>query len=243
MQGLGLKKIQRVEGYKVNHYFSIAGVFDYPDANYPQRVIKLIDLHKQGPYYQKAVVEFEHFLRLLPDDELQVMQELFTRSFDVQSITTLDVGYVLFGDDYKRGELLANLNREHQGVNNDCRQELADHLPNILRLMSKLEDDKLLEELVQEIVAPAVAKMIGEFAPARIEKKNQAYKKHFKTLIDSPAKDKEVATLYQFALKALYEVLKKDFVIKEKIVSDSTSDFLQSITKENEIETKATHYD
>jgi hypothetical protein len=33
---------------------------------------------------------------------------LFTRSFDVQAVTTLDLGYIVFGEDYKRGELLVN---------------------------------------------------------------------------------------------------------------------------------------
>ena len=45
-----------------------------------------------------------------------------------QVLATLDIGYVLFGDDYKRGELLANLNQEHRKANNDCGTELADHL-------------------------------------------------------------------------------------------------------------------
>ena len=59
------------------------------------------------------------FAKALPTDggpfdpeALDEVQEVFTRSFDVQSITTLGVGYVMFGDDYKRGEMLVNLNRE-----------------------------------------------------------------------------------------------------------------------------------
>ena len=73
------------------------------------------------------------------------LQELHTRTFDVQSLTTLDIGYVLFGDDYKRGALLSNLNQEHSRAENDCRGELADHLPNLLRLIPKLKDQDLLE--------------------------------------------------------------------------------------------------
>lgn len=219
------------------HYHSLADLFDYPDSEYPQRVRKVIDLLNGN--YPEAVTELERFLELLPEDNLRTMQELFTRSFDVQSVTTLDIGYVLFGDDYKRAELLTNLNREHREANNDCGRELADHLPNVLRLISKLKSRDLTDEMVQELIAPVLSIMISEFSLERIEKKNESYKKHYKTLIEAPSKQRDVNTLYQFALKALYDVLKQDFSFDEKSAPKATSDFLQSITKENEIEATA----
>jgi nitrate reductase assembly molybdenum cofactor insertion protein NarJ len=221
----------------LTHYQSIADLFVYPDLGYPQRVKKVIDLLNGN--YPLAAAELEQFMVLLPEQELRTMQELFTRTFDVQSATTLDIGYILFGEDYKRGELLANLNREHLAIDNDCHNELADHLPNILRLMGKLKDQELIEELVEEILVPALSMMISEFVPERIEKKNEAYKKHFKTLIEAAAKEIEVTTLYQHALKALYEVLKQDFSFNEKTLSKPACDFLHSVIKENEIEVRA----
>ncbi len=161
------------------------------------------------------------------------------RSFDVQAVTTLDIGYVLFGDDYKRGELLSNLNREHQAHDNDCGRELADHLPNVLRLMERLDDEELVGELVQEIVAPALRSMIGEFASNRIEQKNKAYRKHYKTLIETPASSVSVATLYRHALQSLYDVLKQDFSFVEKIPVQANSDFPRLLSSENEIEDRA----
>ena len=86
-------------------------------------------------------IEVEHFLDAIPERTLD-LQELHTRTFDVQALTTLGTGYVLFGDDYKRGALLSNLNREHNDAQNDCRGELADHLPNVLRLIPKLKDQE-----------------------------------------------------------------------------------------------------
>lgn len=221
------------------HYQSLADLFEYPDSDYPQRVRKALELLRGS--YTGAAAELERFLQLLPADDIRTMQELFTRSFDVQAITTLDIGYVLFGDDYKRGELLANLNREHQQVKNDCRRELADHLPNILRLIAKLKDEELTRELVAEIVAPALKKMLDEFAPGRIEQKNENYRKHYKTLIEAPAGRAEVTMLYQHALQAVYAVLKQDFAFAEKTLPASTNDFLQSLCRENEIEAQAQH--
>ena len=221
----------------LTHYHSVADLFDYPDLEYPQKVRQVVEL--LDGVYPKAVVELEQFLDLLPDQDLRIMQELFTRSFDVQAATTLDVGYVLFGDDYKRGELLANLNREHLALGNDCGKELSDHLPNLLRLLAKITDKDFADELVQELIAPALWSMISEFSPKRMEKKDEAYKKQYKTLIESPTAEKKVATFYQFALKGLYDVLKQDFKFEETTMSMPTSDFLQSVIRENEIEVKA----
>ena len=91
------------------------------------------------------------------------MQEIFTRSFDVQAITTLGVGYVMFGDDYKRGELLVNLNREHREAGVECGTELPDHLPNVLACSAGGRIRRSSAEFVEEILHPALRMMIEEF--------------------------------------------------------------------------------
>lgn len=216
----------------LSHYEVIAGVFDYPDASYPSKVKKtLLFLQEHCP---QAAGEIVLFYEGLPKDDVEQMRELFTRSFDVQAITTLDVGYVLFGDDYKRGELLAHLSREHRQAQNDCGYELADHLPNVLRLLPKLKDEDLIAELIQEIVIPALRKMIAEFDPRRLEQKNALYKKHYKTLIETTV---DKATLYRHALVALDGVLQKDFPSAASAVVDSQDrGFLGSIGAEMTVE-------
>jgi nitrate reductase assembly molybdenum cofactor insertion protein NarJ len=236
-----------IEDKNVNryaHYQGLACLFEYPLAGYASKVDQAIQVIER--VCPDAVDDIRRFRELLPVEDLRAMQELFMRSFDVQAITTLDLGYVLFGDDYKRGELLSNLNREHREAGNECGSELADHLPNVLRLLPRLEDPELIEELIQEIVAPALSEMIGEFTHERIDKKNKAYRKHYKTLIETPslperlaAEQREATTLYQFPLRALYATLKRDFSIIERIPLAATSDFLESLNSENEIEEKA----
>ncbi len=224
---------------KLNHYRLLAELFQYPAAEYPQKVMEVKQLLDQR--YPEAAAELDQFLELLPADDLLTMQELFTRSFDVQAVTTLDVGYVLFGDDYKRGEMLANLNREHSEARNDCGTELADHLPNVLRLIPELRDEELVEDLAYAILAPALSEMIREFSTDRIQKKNESYKKHYKTLIETPAvAEADAVTLYQYTLKSLYSVLKQDFSrIQTTPLKRFSSNFLGSIKVENEIEEKA----
>ncbi len=223
------------------HYCQLAGLFDFPAPGFAARGRSLLEFLRG--HYPDAVVEVEQFLDAIPESILD-LQELHTRTFDVQSLTTLDVGYVLFGDDYKRGELLSNLTREHAQAGNDCRGELADHLPNVLRLIPKLQDQNLLDEMVRELLVPALMLMIREFDPKRIERKNANYQKHYTTLIE-PARGSD-ATVYCRALKAALCVLAKDFQVAETMTRLSNwnrrpqaVDFLALVEKEMEIERNA----
>jgi len=215
-------------------YQLLAPLFEYPDADYPDRVRDIND-YLRG-HYSDAAANLGRFLDLLPADDVQAMQELFTRSFDVQAATTLDIGYVLFGDDYKRGILLANLNREHRNASIDTGTELADYIPNLLRLMAVMEDEEVLHDLAYAILGPALLEMIGEFSVERVRKRNKSYKKHYKTLIETPAVASDAVTLYQYALKSLYAVLKQDFALIETMPLQRSNEFLASVSRENRIE-------
>jgi nitrate reductase assembly molybdenum cofactor insertion protein NarJ len=215
-------------------YELLAPLFEYPGAAFPQRVADIQD-YLRGRYTDAATA-LDRFADLLPADDLEAMQELFTRSFDVQAATTLDVGYVLFGDDYKRGILLANLNREHRTASIDTGTELGDYIPNLLRLMAVIEDEEVLHDLAYAILGPALQEMIGEFSTERIEKRNKKYEKHYKTLIEVPAVASDAVTLYQFALKSLYAVLQEDFALIASMPLQRSSEFLASVSRENRIE-------
>jgi len=215
-------------------YELLAPLFEYPQAGFPEQVANIKD-YLVGRYAD-AATDLGRFADLLPGDDLEAMQELFTRSFDVQAATTLDIGYVLFGDDYKRGILLANLNREHRTANVDTGTELGDYIPNLLRLMAVIEDEEVLHDLAYAILGPALLEMIGEFSTERIEKRNKKYEKHYKTLIEVPAVATEAVLLYQFALKSLYSVLQQDFALIASMPLQRSSEFLASVSRENRIE-------
>ncbi|MFQ5569602.1 MAG: hypothetical protein ACE5G0_07995 [Rhodothermales bacterium] len=214
----------------LDQYIHLADLFQYPDAQFASRVKEIqayLDQH-----YPEAGAELEAFTEFTSQASLIELEELFTRSFDVQALTTLDLGYVLFGDDYKRGAILVNLNREHREAGNECFNELADHLPNVLRLLPKMHDGELREELVEKIVAPALRKIISEFAPEKAAKKKKVYLKHHKTWIERSA---AYGTIYQKPLTALYLILQTDFHVTEKEPPRKSVDFLSSIGTEIEI--------
>ncbi|MHC5066703.1 MAG: nitrate reductase molybdenum cofactor assembly chaperone [Planctomycetota bacterium] len=214
----------------ISHYELLADLFGYPDETFPDKVER-VNTFLKGKYPQAAEL-LAPFCEHLPVDDLHAMQELFTRSFDVQSVTTLDVGYVLFGDDYKRGELLANLTRENREAGNECGNELPDHLPVMLRLLPKLEDEELVEELIQQLIGPAIKKMIGEFQPGRLVSKDKMYKKHHKTVIATS----NTRTIYCQTLEALLAVVSSDFDLVERAMVDRPRGFLPMVKTELELE-------
>jgi len=217
----------------LEHYNLFAEVFTYPTTAYPNIVKTLQEFLDEK--YSKSSNELRYFLEVVINLSTSDLEELYTRSFDVQAITTIDLGYVLFGEDYKRGALLVNLNREHKAAGNDCQKELSDHLPNILKLLPKMQNELLRAELVEKILAPSIEKIIYEFDPEKLRLKNKVYKKHHKTMIES---SESYGMIFQYPLKALYEVLCRDFNLKgfgEPAIYEQDT-FLSSIDSEIRIE-------
>ncbi|MDP2957293.1 MAG: hypothetical protein Q8N53_12790 [Longimicrobiales bacterium] len=224
--------------HPMSHYEHLAKLFDYPRRDYPLWVQAAYDV--LAGRYVLAAAEIAAFAQALPTEgealspeSLDEVQEVFTRTFDVQAITTLGVGYVMFGDDYKRGEVLVNLNREHATAGIDCGDELPDHLPNVLRLLARWEDRELAAEFAEEILHPALQRMVAEFEPGRREQRDGLYEKHYKTLI---ASSRERGTMVRAPLCALIEVLRADFSLTEWVPPEQDNDFLRSIGRELEIE-------
>lgn len=213
-------------------YDVLAKLFAHPGPSFQTDLEEAYAQHADA--YPAAARALRKFEELLPLGESIAMEELYTRTFDIQAITSLDIGYTLFGEDYKRGALLAHLSGEHTRADNDCGVELADHLTNVLRLLPKLSDAALREELVRVLVAPAVREMIREFDPACLAKKEEIYKKHHKTIIEVAEGDRRTA--YRFALEALYEVLKKDFALKVSLPTAHESTFITAVSAEMGIE-------
>lgn len=189
------------------NYELLANLFIYPENEAYKKKIKAVYeyLLKTLP---EAAEALKGFMEFTAASSIVEIQELFLRSFDVQAITTLDIGFILFGEDYKRGKLLVHLNEEHRKAGNNCETELADHLPNLLRLLPKMNDETMQAELATFLLLPAVVKMISEFSYEKIDKKDVVYKKHQKVILEySP----NYRTVYQNCLQTLFLVLKNDF--------------------------------
>jgi len=100
------------------------------------------------------------------------------------------------------------MKQEQAKVGNDCGEELADNLPNVLQLLSMIEDEDFLEELVVKIIIPAIEKMIYEFDSARMKLKAKVLKKKHKVMIQEGLVG---GNIYKGCFNAIESVLTKDY--------------------------------
>jgi len=214
-----------------------AHTLSYPDKDTPKNTVRLIkeleSLSNIYPEIQESLDYVKVFYYFIEKTSLQEREEVYTQTFEVQSITTLDVGYVLFGDDYKRAELLVNLNQEVNKYGIETGHELADYLPNVLKVLDKMEDVNTKTDLIIHIVYPALKRMINDFDSKVMSKKNEVYLKHHKTLIE---KSKEFKDIYLNLLVALKIILESVFKAYDVIEEDKSKGFLSNIEQELNIE-------
>jgi len=106
----------------------------------------------------KLLRKFESILARVP---LTEMQEIYTRTFDLQPACYPYVGYHLFGEDYRRGLFMAGLKKHYLSHDFSVEKELPDHLAVILRFLAETSRDKEKAELIHECVIPSLEKMLA----------------------------------------------------------------------------------
>ena len=145
-------------------YDSFADLLAYPTSSiWEQAETCLAQLRESHP---EAAPALESFQRGLQQHLLEKMEELYTVVFDMQPVCYPYVGYQLFGESYKRGAFMAQLNEAYHAVGYSAGQELPDHLSVILRFLgldSANRGGDFCQALLREGLTPAVEKMLQTF--------------------------------------------------------------------------------
>lgn len=187
----------------IHHYTQIADLYRYPSVESALHIEQCLDIVATN--YPLATDMFLPMQKHINTKTLTELQEYYIKTFDVQAVCFLDIGYVLFGEDYKRGDFLVLIKKEQEKVQNNCGVELADHLPNLLTLLPKMKDTELREELVISLFVPALEEMIIQF--------------------------KEINNVYCELLRGLVMLLQTDFVSAKytvyKVNSENDDPFLK----------------
>lgn len=188
------------------HYEILASVFDFPQKNYAGKVHMCLRMLEDK--YPDLANQFRPFQQFVDTEPAGEVEKIYMRTFDIQALCCMDVGYVLYGEDYTRGKILAYLNKEHNEFGIDCHGELADRLPNILRLLAKHTDNDFIKEMVVYLLKPGLDKMIAEFVPTRLREKEHIYMKFHKTVLD---KKTDQVTKFRIPLMVAKQILDIDF--------------------------------
>ena len=144
-------------------YEALAGLLEYPGVDWRARVQRCEELLARE--HAGVPSEYDEFRSAVDGLSLAELQERYTQTFDLNPVCALDVGYHLFGENYKRGIFLANLHETEAPFDLKQGGQLPDYLPVLLRLAVKLEDAELRTSLIVECLIPALNKMIEALKP------------------------------------------------------------------------------
>jgi nitrate reductase assembly molybdenum cofactor insertion protein NarJ len=157
-------------------YLTLAGLFDYPDHKTDDLLHATSDILLAR--YPMTIDTFRQFHKAILGMDLHGREEYFINTFEVEALISMDLGYILFGEDYKRGNFLAMMQQEQTEAGNDLGSELADHLPNVLRLLPLMSEHEVAEELAYSIILPAIREILKKF-----ENTGNVYQYAFETVL------------------------------------------------------------
>ncbi len=137
---------------------NLVALLTYPAEDYLPRARQAqTELATVAPEAGPQSVRFFSAVQGLSTEELQ---ELYTRTFDLNPACVLEIGWQLYGDEYKRGEFLVKMQQLLAEHGAPASNELPDHLPRVLGLLPRLEREEAAR-LVGEFVSPALEKMLA----------------------------------------------------------------------------------
>lgn len=139
---------------------AIAAVLTYPAEDYAARLEAAHSaLAKEQP---GAEVELAALIGRSRNSTVEQMQELFTRTFDLNPTCNLEVGWHLFGENYERGTFLVWMRASLRKVGLPETTELPDHLTHVLPLLGRLDSEEA-NEFSATCVLPALGRMLDAF--------------------------------------------------------------------------------
>lgn len=136
----------------------LAVLLTYPEVGYLEQAEMTREALTED--YPEAARHLAEFLHAVGTFEVEGLQELFTRTFDLNPICAMEVGWQLYGDEYKRGEFLVKMRQMLDRFDLPQSVELPDHLTQVLPLLERLSPSEA-GPLAGQYVLPALRKMLA----------------------------------------------------------------------------------
>ena len=141
---------------QLNEFHLLASLLRYPEQGCEfdmERYCELFGTECAG--VSDPLRDFFEQIRPLTVEDLQV---LYTSTFDLNPVCSLEVGWHLFGENYERGEFLVKMRGELREHGIEESTELPDHLAHALELLARMEPQGATDFATLCIV-PALGKM------------------------------------------------------------------------------------
>lgn len=108
---------------------------------------------------REASQSFESFVRFIEANDINRIEEAFTRTFDLQPLCHPYVGYQLCGESQQRTMFILKLRELYDEFSFVSDNELPDHLSEVLRFVGSINNQKCRNEIIQDGLLPALEKI------------------------------------------------------------------------------------
>lgn len=147
---------------------SIAGVFSYPGEEYRRNVARCRDLCAASRFDSDEVgrivlAKLETFHVAIDGFSLGELEELYTRTFDINPVSSLEVGWHLHGETYERGAFLVQMRDLLRRCRIEESSELPDHLTHTLLAVGRMRQEEC-SAFISSRLLKAIDKMLEGFA-------------------------------------------------------------------------------
>jgi nitrate reductase delta subunit len=139
----------------------LAELVKYPEAGYHEHVEECRRALAEA--HPAVAPLLDTFAQAIAPLSVEDLQELFTRTFDLNPVCSLEIGWHLFGENYDRGALLVKMRQELRRYGLAESAELPDHFTHALLLLGHMEPERA-QEFAVACVLPALEKMLAAFA-------------------------------------------------------------------------------
>jgi nitrate reductase delta subunit len=137
-----------------------AGLLAYPESGAGYR-LRLTDY--RGDPQSDFSNHLSAFISATENLSSTDMEELYTRTFDINPISSLEIGWHLYGEAYERGAFLVKMRDMLRQYGVPESTELPDHLVHVLHLLAKMDDGEA-DAFINSNLLPALRKMLDGFA-------------------------------------------------------------------------------
>jgi nitrate reductase delta subunit len=139
-------------------YDALAALLTYPDVCHRVRLARCRQVLARD--FPEAAALLARFAERTASLGYGDMEELYTHTFDLDPVCSLDVGWHLWGENYSRGEFLVLMRGELRRHGLTESTELPDHLTHVLPAVARMEPDEA-DRFTVGYVLPALGKMLA----------------------------------------------------------------------------------
>jgi len=146
---------------------SIARVFSYPGEEYMRNVARCRELCTASRFENDEVgrtvlARLDSFNVAIDGLSIGELEELYTRTFDINPVGSLEVGWHLHGETYERGAFLVQMRDLLRRCSIEESSELPDHLTHTLLAVGRMGKEEG-SAFISSRLLKAIDKMLEGF--------------------------------------------------------------------------------